>query len=119
METGIIVRWGASRPGRERESLELYRQSVEYHSGLVSEGKLSYFEPFFLSSGDTEVEAGFFILKGQVADIFALMDSQKYRDQTAQASLLLEHFRVDMLVVGEGIQRGMADFQRAIAAVGS
>lgn len=118
METGILARWGASKTGREREGLELYRESVAYYRRLVGEGKLSYFEPFFLSSGDSEVESGFFILRGPVVEVFAMLDSQEQRDLTMRASLLLEHFRIDTLIVGEGIDRGMADYEKALRSVG-
>src|SRR5689334_19114052 len=71
METGMLIRWGAPRPGREKESLELFKKCAEYYRRLVDEGKLTYCEPFMLGSGDSEVEAGFFILKGEVSHVFS------------------------------------------------
>lgn len=117
METGILIRWGAPRQGREKESIELFRKSAGYYNRLVTDGKLTYFEPFMLGSGDSEVEAGFFILKGEVAGIFELLDNQEFRDLLAQGSVLVEHYRFDMLAVGESIQRALDEYQRALTTV--
>jgi hypothetical protein len=117
METGILIRWGMPRPGREKESLDFYQKSVEYYRRLAAEGKITYFEPFLLGSGDSEVEAGFFIIKGEVSAIFALLDDQEYRDLAARGSVLTEHYRFDMLAVGESIQRYQGEYQRALTAV--
>ena len=117
MEVGTITRWGSPKAGREKESLEHYRKSVAYGRRLVEEGKLSYFEPFLFTSGDNETEAGFFIAKGPVAEFFGIIDSEEYRSMLARATLLNEHVRVDMLAVGEGVDRHIADFEKALSAL--
>lgn len=118
METGILIRWGMPRPGREKESLDLFQKSAEYYHRLLGEGKLTYFEPFMLASGDSEVESGFFILKGEVTHIFELLDDQEFRDLQARGSVLAEHYRFDMLAVGDRIGRWLEEYQRALTAVG-
>jgi hypothetical protein len=118
MESGIMIRWGMPRQGREKEALDLYQKSAEYYSRLVAEGRLTYGEPFLLASGDSEVESGFFLLKGDVANIFALLDDQQFRDLMARGSVLIEHFRFEMLAVGESIQRTLGEYQRALQTVG-
>ncbi|MEV3926811.1 hypothetical protein [Actinomadura coerulea] len=118
METGILIRWGAPRPGRGKDALDLFQKSVEYYRGLVSDGKLGSFEPFMLGSGDSEIETGFFIIKGEVTQVFQLLDEQTHRDLMAQGSVLVEHYRFDMLAVGESIQRWLSDYKRGLTAVG-
>ncbi len=117
MEIGMITRWGSPKAGREKESLKHYHKSVAFGRRLVKEGKLSYFEPFFFASGDNEVEAGFFISKGPVAEFFGVIDSEEYRSLVARATLLNEHVRVDMLAVGEGADRQLADYERELSAL--
>lgn len=117
MEIGTLTRWGSPKTGREKESLEHYRKSVAYGGRLVKEGKLSYFEPFLFTSGDNEIESGFFIAKGPVAEFFGIIDSEEYRSLLARATLLNEHVRVDMLAVGEGVDRQIADFEKALSAL--
>ncbi|GAA1897122.1 hypothetical protein [Actinomadura bangladeshensis] len=118
METGMLIRWGAPRQGREEESLDLFRQCDEYYRGLVADGKLTFYEPFLLGSGDSEVESGFFIIKGEVAGIFGLLDDQKFRNLMTQGSILTEHYRFDMLAVGESVDRGLDEYRQALTAVG-
>lgn len=118
METGILIRWGAPRPGREKDSLDLFQKSVDYYRGLVADGKLGYFEPFMLGSGDSEIETGFFIIKGEVTQVFELLDDQQHRDLMAQGSVLVEHYRFDMLAVGESIKRWVGDYKRGLSAAG-
>ncbi len=97
----------------------MFEKSAEYYRRLVTDGKLSYFEPFMLASGDAEIEAGFFLLKGEVTNIFALLEDQEFRDLLAQGSVLAEHYRFDMLAVGESIQRWQSEYERALTKVGS
>ena len=118
METGILIRWGAPRQGREKDAMALFQKSVEHYSGLVKEGKLSYFEPFMLGSGDSEIESGFVIIKGEVTQVFELLDDQAHRDLMAQGSVLVEHYRLDMLAVGDSIKRWLGDYERGLTAVG-
>ncbi len=118
MEVGMISRWGSPKPGRERDALENYRHAVAYGRRLVEEGKLTYFEPFFLNSGDAEIENGFFIARGPVAQVFEILESEEYRDLTARAQLLSEHMHTDMLTVGEGIDRTLADYEKALTSLG-
>jgi hypothetical protein len=116
METGILIRWGMPRQGREKEALALFRKNNEFFRSLVKDGKLTYCEPFMLASGDAEVEAGFFILKGEVTHVFELLENQEFRDLMAKGSVLTEHFRFDMLAVGESIKRTLGEYERALTA---
>jgi hypothetical protein len=117
METGILIRWGMPRQGREKEALALFKKSSDFYHRLVKDGKLSFFEPFMLASGDAEVESGFFILKGEVTQVFQLLEDQDFRDLMARGSVLTEHYRFDMLAVGESIRRALGEYERALSAV--
>ncbi|MEV4004833.1 hypothetical protein [Actinomadura sp. NPDC049753] len=57
-------------------------------------------------------------MKGEVARVFELLDDQTHRDLMAQGSVLVEHYRLDMLAVGESIQRWLNDCKRGLTAVG-
>lgn len=103
MEIGIIVRWGKPEAGREEQAIELFQESQEYFKEKYSEKVLTYFEPFLYITSDREEETGFFVLKGPAPEIFKLMEEEKYLWLVQKAMLLLEHFQVDLLTVGEGI----------------
>ncbi len=103
MEIGIMVRYGKAVAGREEQAIQLFDDSQKYFKEKHSERVLTYFEPFFYITSDREEETGFFVLKGPAPEIFKLMEEEKYLWLVQKAMLLLEHFQVDLLTVGEGI----------------
>ena len=113
MDTGLLIRWGKVIPGREEKALELFSETVAYYDGLIKEGKLASYEPFLYRTSDFTVEQGFFVLKGPVQDIFALMESDAYKEFTTKATLLLEHFTVEMLIVGDEVLGQLDRYSKA------
>jgi len=103
MEAGLRLSWGSIIPGREREAFELFDYAMRYLDGKKTSGAVTYFEPFFVRTTDQEYEQGFIILKGPVAEIFKLMEEDEYLTLLSKAYYLLNHFKVDILTVGEGI----------------
>jgi hypothetical protein len=103
MEIGLFIRYGKLVPGREKEAIDLFTEASKYYEGKVKEGVLTYFEPFFLRTSDFEEETGFFILKGPAPEIFKLMEDERYLWLTMKAQYVVEHFRADILTVGEEI----------------
>ena len=118
MEVGLIIRYGKLVPGREKEVFELFDESMMYFQEKLSEKVLTYFEPFFLTTGDLEEESGFFILKGPAPEIFKLMEEEKYRWLMQKAFLLIEHVRQDILTVGEEIPLQMERVKKVHVELG-
>jgi hypothetical protein len=117
MEAGLMIRWGAVQPGREEQALALFDETVGYYGSLIEAGRLTSFEPFFITTSDLETELGFFIAKGPVAEIFAVMDSDEHKSFVIKASLLLHHVRIDMLTVGDGIGLELERFNKERTAL--
>jgi hypothetical protein len=103
MEIGLWIRFGKLVPGRERRAIELFEEGTRYFRDLYAKKVLTYFEPYFLMTSDHEAETGFFILKGPATEIFKLMEEEPYLHLVQKAFVLVEHFQVDLLTVGEGI----------------
>jgi hypothetical protein len=113
METGLLVRWGQVIPGREEQALALFDESVAYYERLREAGKLTSYEPFMYNTSDFESETGFFILKGPVAEIFAIMDSDEYKNLVTKGTLLLHHLSINLLTVGDGVIGQVDRFNKA------
>ena len=47
-DSALFIRWGATAGGRERQSVELFAESLRYLTGLVEQGRVASVEPFFL-----------------------------------------------------------------------
>lgn len=103
MEVGLIIRYGKMVPGREGQALDLFEESSRYFVKKLSEGVLTFFEPFFFSTTDLERETGFFILKGPAPEIFKLIEEEEYRRLMQKGLMLIEHLQADLLTVGEGV----------------
>lgn len=79
---------------------------------------LTHFEPFFFETSDLEEELGFFVLKGPAPEIFRLMEDEQYLRLMQKGMVLVEHLRVDMLTVGEGIERQLERSLKVHAELG-
>jgi hypothetical protein len=116
MELGMRVSWGKIRYGKEKESLALFQDAVTYYGKKMADGKVTYFEPFFFLTGDRTVENGFFLIKGPLAEIFAILDEDYYKELNTKALVLIDHFKVDLLAVGEEIEKELKRFEKTALA---
>ncbi len=66
-------------------------------------GEVTHFEPYFFQTNDLGEETGFFVVKGPMDAIFKIMEEDEYRALVDKAYYLVEHFKVDLLTVGDGI----------------
>lgn len=115
MDIGLFIRWGQILPGREDQALALFDEAVTYYLGLLEKGSISSFEPCLFTMADLEEEQGFFLVKGPVAAIFSLMDSDDYKTFMTKANLVVHHLRANMLTVGEGVAHQIERY-RAVRA---
>ncbi len=118
MEIGLLIRYGKIVPGRETQAIELFEETRRYYEEKVTKRVLTYFEPFFFMTSDVEAETGFFVVKGPAPEIFKLMEEEHYRWLLQKAALLVEHLRVDMLTVGEGIPEQLERFAKVRVELG-
>lgn len=113
MDTGLLIRWGSVVSGREEQALALFDETVNYYARLLEAGKLTSFEPFMYETADFEKEQGFFLIKGPVAEIFSMIDSDAYKDLLAKAGLVLHHLTVNLLTVGDAVLGEIDRFNKA------
>ena len=118
MDVGILIKWGAPVHGREKESVALFEEVLDYGKRLLDEEKITFFEPFLFGGGDLEVERGFILIKGEVTSIFALMESEEYRSFYARSLLTTTHVYNEMVAAGDGFIRSLEDYKKALVAVG-
>ena len=115
MELGMRISWGKVGFGKEKEAIAMFEDALTYYGKKIADGKLTYFEPFFTATGELTADAGFFIVKGPVAEIFTILEDPYYKELNTRAFYLLEHFKVDLLNVGEEIQNQMKRFEKVVA----
>lgn len=113
MDTGFILRWGSVVAGREELALALFDDTVSYFGRLMEEGKVTSFEPYLYKTSDFEAEQGFFLVKGPVTEIFALLESDEYKGFVAKGTLLLHHLSINLLAVGDDVVGQIDRFNKA------
>ncbi|HZD80439.1 MAG TPA: hypothetical protein VE646_10435 [Actinomycetota bacterium] len=118
MEIGLLIRYGKIVPGRETEAVELFAEGEAFFTERLSKGEITFFEPFFLSTSDLEEDLGFHLIKGDAPAIFKLMEDETYRALMTKMTLVMEHPRVDLLTVGEGIPLQMERFAKVRVEIG-
>ena len=62
-EAALCQVWGAPIPGREKQALNVYNDTMQYWAGLQQEGKIERFEVVVLAPSGGEV-AGFLLARG-------------------------------------------------------
>jgi hypothetical protein len=111
MECGLLIRYGRLVPGREKQAMELFQETMAYMQDKLAQGEITFFEPFFMATSDLEEELGFWLVKGPAPEIFKTLEEEGYRTLMQKALMLVEHVRTDLLTVGEGI---VAQFERSL-----
>lgn len=92
----IFFGWNRPVPGRERMSAAHFGEFVEYLGGLQQDGAIQSFEPVLLNSHGGDMN-GFFLIRGELADLNALQSSEEW---------LAHMTRAAMHLLGSGAVRG-------------
>lgn len=116
MEGGLRISWGKIIQGREKQAFDLFDYAMTYFEGLKKKGTITYYEPFFVRTADQDTETGFFVIKGP--DITKVTESDEFLLLLSKSYYLLSHFKVDTLVVGEGVVAQLDRSAKARAELG-
>jgi hypothetical protein len=109
-DAALFVGWGQVVRGREKRALQVFNESVEYWGGLQGDGRIEDFELALLTPHGGDLQ-GFALLRGSEEQISALQADEEFQRRLARADLIIESLGVVPALVGEGIARGMAQYQ--------
>ena len=85
----IFFGWNRSIPGRERLSAQHFQDFLQYLGGLQQTGKIQSFETVLLGSHGGDMN-GFFLIRGDNAQLDALQASNEWLAHQTRAGLHLE-----------------------------
>lgn len=111
-DAALIIRWGPTQPGREKQAIELFTESLKFFSNLVAEGKVDSIEPFFLEPHGGDLE-GFWIVRGEVETLALLRVSDGFQQLATRAQAVVTGFGVIGATTGDRLNRHMAWFAEA------
>lgn len=109
-DAALFIGWGQVVRGREKRAVQVFNESAEYWGSLQSGGKIEDFEIVLLTPHGGDLQ-GFALLRGSEDQVAALRADEEFQRRTARADLIVESQGVVDAVIGEGIARGMAQYE--------
>ena len=114
-DAGLFIGWGEVVRGREAEAVETFNSTIEYFTGLQSDGTIESFEPVFLEQHGGDLN-GFFFVRGDAERLSALRVDEEFEAVILRAGLIVENIGVVGAAMGARLQRQMESYTEAIAA---
>lgn len=102
----IFFGWNRSIPGRERISAEHFQVFNEYLAAQQRGSRIEAFEPVFLDAHGGSLN-GFFLIRGDQAQLDALCASSEWRQHMVRAAIHLQEAGAVRGVCGDLIQERM------------
>jgi len=99
--------------GREKRAVKVFNESVEYWGQLQSDGRIEDFEVVLLTPHGGDLQ-GFALLRGSEEQIRSLSADEEFQRRVQRADLIVESQGVVNAVIGEGIARGMAQYEAEV-----
>jgi hypothetical protein len=112
-DAAVFIGWGQVVRGREKRALQVFNESVEYWGGLQGDGKIEDFEVVLLTPHGGDLQ-GFALLRGSEEQIGALRADEEFARRVQRANLIVESQGVVDALIGDGLARGMAQYQGEI-----
>ena len=112
-DAALFIGWGQVVRGREKRAVQVFNESVEYWGGLQGDGKIEDFEVALLTPHGGDLQ-GFALLRGSEEQIGKLRADEEFGRRIMRADQIVESQGVIDAAIGEGIARGMAQFQGEI-----
>ena len=100
----VFFGWDRSIPGREQLSAEHFQEFVQYLGGLQQAGTIQSFEPVLLDSHGGDLN-GFFLIRGESANLDALLSSEEWQTHVTRGALHLAGMGVVLLIVSFAYRR--------------
>jgi hypothetical protein len=111
----LFIGWGTAVRGREERSLEVFNEAIGFYGRMQQEGRIEKFDVVLL--GANANLNGYIELHGSAEQLAALRESEEYRRNLADASLIVDDLRQIEGFTNEAVAREMALYQESIARV--
>ena len=100
----IFIGWNEARVGRERQSLKVFAETIEYFAGLQGRGEIDGFEPFLLNPHGGDL-GGFILVRGDRDKLDRVRVDPAFEKILARAQTVVTRVGVVDATTGEELQR--------------
>lgn len=107
----LFIGWGAPVRGREKQSLQVFQESVQYWGKLQQDGRIDSFDVLLLSPHGGDLQ-GFAVLRGDRQALVDVRFSDEFERLLARASAIVDSVGVVPAYGGEALAQQMGIFQK-------
>ena len=118
MEAGLWISWGKPVPGHEQEAIGLIGEAIQFLTNKKDFGYITWFEAFMPVTTDYDEEVGFFVIKGPAEKIDELRFDENWLYLLTKAGVLVNHFKVSYLRVGDAVPEQIDRVAKVYAELG-
>lgn len=93
MTGAIVIRWGASVPGREAKGLEVFGKAIETFEGYAKDGRVHGHREYIALTGRS---GGFMIADGDVEELQKILISPDVLKLNSQAEAIVSDFEITL-----------------------
>jgi hypothetical protein len=93
MTGAVLVRWGASIPGRETKGLEVFGKAIERFEKLAKAGRIHAHTEYISLTGDV---GGCMLIQGEVEELQKILLEPENLALTSQAALIVADFEQNL-----------------------
>jgi hypothetical protein len=117
MNGAVLIRWGASIPGREPPSLEVFGKTVAYFENLSKAGRIHGHREYFAVTGP---DGGFMMLDGELDELMKILAEPGTRKLTAQAGAIVTDIEIQAYAGGsdQAIQELTGEYEASMKDLG-
>lgn len=106
---GLLVGWNRAFPGHEAHTVAKFGEYIGFLTVQVMEKKIESFEPVITRPHGGDLN-GFFLIRGERAQLNALQDSDQWKDWEVWGAYHLQGFGVVEVNLGAEIAETMKRF---------
>ena len=97
MHGSVLIRWGATIPGRETAGLDVFGKAIMRFEQLTKEGRIDGHREYFSVTGR---DGGFVLLEGEVDELTKLLTEDETLKLNSQSSAIVQDFEIQAFVGG-------------------
>ena len=107
----LFLGWNRVVAGREQLAMQLWQKSMEYYTGLQSDGRIESFEPVLLWAHGGDLN-GFVIVRGDAEKLAGVQEDEMFFDLVTEADYCLEGLGVVRGDIGESINNQISRWSK-------
>ena len=113
----VVIRWGASIPGREAKGLDVFGKAIERFEGLAKQGRVNSHHEYITLTGP---DGGFMIVDGNTDELLKIVAEPQTLALNAKAAAIVQDFEVQVYAGGtdQSIQELIGTYTSGLGELG-